>query len=131
MPNPFDSYTDMFLFRTGCSPTWEDPSNVNGGRLVIPIHNHSHHTTTLRIWMRLVIVVFHENWEKKYKICGIALNIRAWGDCISMWNTDDDKILAKNLKRELRTIVMSRKIGYISHKDKIKNKHTSPAKKDT
>lgn len=118
--DPTSQYADFYIFRDGLTPTWEDPGNKDGGRLVIPVTDHSNHTSTLRIWMQLVITVFSENWDNAFTICGIGMSIREWGDFITMWNTDTStKARLKILKTEIRPMVKGVHVGYVPHKEKL------------
>jgi len=128
--NPTAKYADLYLFRNGLTPTWEDPGNRDGGRMVIPVTEHANHTATLRMWMQLIILVFSENFDNIFTICGIGISIREWGDFITLWNLDTStKARIKVLKTEIRPLVKGVHVGYVPHKEKLEamNKPKTPA----
>jgi len=117
---PTSKYADFYIFKNGLTPTWEDPGNKDGGRLVIPVTDHFSHSATLHIWMQLVLMVFSENWHSSFTICGVGMSFREWGDFITLWNTDTStKSKLKVLKTEIRPLVKGVHVGYVPHKEKL------------
>ena len=94
---------ELFFFKDGIKPMWEDPRNVKGGRwsffFTISAHGEKRQESLKRvgmIWERIIMKLacgtfipadnhYQEIIERE--VCGAILSIRASKAIISIWNT--------------------------------------------
>jgi len=95
-PADLPAGTDLFLFRDGVRPMWEDPANENGGCMKMRLKKGS----SGRVWEDLVLWVvgnqMRERREDEGAVCGIALSVKSHGDVVSIWTRtcEDAEVVA-------------------------------------
>ena len=85
-PNDIQEPVDLFLFKHGIKPMWEDQANAKGGRWVVRLRKGlaSHY------WESLVLAMIGEQFDVGNEICGAAVNISPTRDSIAVWNRHAD-----------------------------------------
>eukprot|EP01138_Halocafeteria_seosinensis_P003599 gb/GECG01003678.1/.p1 GENE.gb/GECG01003678.1/~~gb/GECG01003678.1/.p1 ORF type:complete len:364 (+),score=49.72 gb/GECG01003678.1/:1-1092(+) len=85
-PNDIQEPVDLFLFKHGIKPMWEDPANAKGGRWVVRLRKGlaSHY------WESLILAMIGEQFDVGNEICGAAVNISPTRDSIAVWNRHAD-----------------------------------------
>lgn len=80
--------TDLFLFRHGVQPMWEDKANEAGGRLSMRVRKHA----SSKAFEDLVLALIGEQFDSPDFVCGIACSIRFQEDILSIWlrSADND-----------------------------------------
>lgn len=73
--------TDLFLFRHGVQPMWEDEANSSGGRLTLRIRKN----LSSRAFEDLALALIGEQFEAPEFVCGIACSVRFQEDTLSIW----------------------------------------------
>lgn len=76
--------TDIFLFRHGVQPMWEDEANASGGRLVMRVRK----SATNRAFEDLALALIGEQFETPDFVCGVTCSIRYQEDILSIWVRD-------------------------------------------
>jgi translation initiation factor 4E len=74
-------YSNFRLFKQGVKPTWDDPHNVNGGKIVIRTKK----SDTSRIWFELILIVITQQISPMNAVSGIVLSIRPNENEVSVW----------------------------------------------
>jgi translation initiation factor 4E len=72
---------DVFLFRHGVQPMWEDEANALGGRLSLRVRKQA----TSKAFEDLALALIGEQFEVPELVCGIACSIRFQEDILSIW----------------------------------------------
>lgn len=87
-PNDVKESVDLFLFKHGIKPMWEDPANAKGGRWVVRLKKGlaSHY------WESLILAIIGEQFDVGNEICGAAVNISPQRDSIAVWNRHADNV---------------------------------------
>lgn len=85
-PNHLPPPTDLFLFRHGIQPMWEDETNASGGRLVLRVRK----TATARAFEDLALCLIGEQFESPDLVCGIACSVRFQDDVLAIWLRSGD-----------------------------------------
>lgn len=95
-----DNGTELFFFRKGVKPMWEDPINAKGGRWIFRFEKRyfSDQQTGL-IWERLLLKLisgtfipqsnFYADIIEK-DVCGVTLSVRGDQVIIKIWNTHQE-----------------------------------------
>ncbi|PRP89174.1 eukaryotic translation initiation factor 4E type 3-like [Planoprotostelium fungivorum] len=85
-PTELGPRSSLHLMKHGIYPLWEDPSNYNGGEVVI----HIDRGDTSIAWQTVLIAVIGEQFSNIIMsgddICGVSVNVRKNESCISVWN---------------------------------------------
>lgn len=76
--------TDIFLFRHGVQPMWEDEANSSGGRLSMRVRKQA----TSKAFEDLALALIGEQFDTPEFVCGIACSIRFQDDILSIWIRD-------------------------------------------
>lgn len=111
---PFDYY----FFRHNIQPMWEDPSNINGGKMTLMFKKTCDAEFIDKVWLYTVLGCIGEQF--KDNICGIVLNIRKHQDRINVWiNTDNEEDI-KNLALQWKelTEIKNMHVSYVKHNNK-------------
>lgn len=85
-------FTDLFLFRHGVQPMWEDEANASGGRLSMRVRKH----VSSKAFEDLVLALIGEQFESPEFVCGIACSVRSQDDIFSIWLRSADNEAAIN-----------------------------------
>lgn len=80
-PSHLNPTTDLFLFRHGIQPMWEDEANAGGGRLVLRVRK----SATSRAFEDLALCLIGEQFENPDAVCGIVCATRFQDDVLSIW----------------------------------------------
>ncbi|VDM43076.1 unnamed protein product [Toxocara canis] len=81
--------SDYYLFKEGIKPMWEDDSNINGGRWLVPVDKQRRVPLLDHYWLELLMAVIGEQFEDYADlICGAAVSVRQKGDKVSLWTRD-------------------------------------------
>src|SRR5690606_35168089 len=101
------------LFKNNIQPTWEDLSNSNGGRILIP----SNEMNVCNYWERCILALVTNT--KYPQINGIVLTIRKKNYKITIWLNTCNMNIIKTNGRELKSILnyddTTEKIQFESH----------------
>ncbi|KAM7540615.1 hypothetical protein Aperf_G00000026328 [Anoplocephala perfoliata] len=82
--------TDLYIFKKGIKPMWEDPMNENGGRWLINIPPDFIDDVNF-YWEELLMLIVGSYWETEEdskEICGVVFQPRARGSKISLWTSN-------------------------------------------
>ncbi|KAJ3177071.1 Eukaryotic translation initiation factor 4E type 2 [Irineochytrium annulatum] len=79
-PSDLPAISDVFLFKAGQRPTWED--NPAGGKWIVRLKK----GLASRYWENLVIALISEQFDVGSEICGAVISIRHSEDILSVWN---------------------------------------------
>ena len=85
-PSSLPVVSDIQVFKSGVTPTWEDEANVNGGKWIVRIKK----GLADRYWESLIIALIGEDFDVEDEICGAVLSLRSSEDIISVWNRSAD-----------------------------------------
>lgn len=83
-PNELPSSTDLHFFREGIKPTWEDPHNEKGGKLIVRLPK----GLASRYWEEVLLALIGAQIPHipSDEICGAVLSIRYNEDILGIWN---------------------------------------------
>ena len=101
-PSACPAITDFHLFKHGIKPTWEDPSNRNGGQFIIRMKK----GLSSRCWEALLLAIIGEQFDVGNEICGAVISIRYNEDIVALWNRNADNIEAQNKIRHHMTSIL-------------------------
>ncbi|XP_006831143.1 PREDICTED: eukaryotic translation initiation factor 4E type 1B-like [Chrysochloris asiatica] len=80
------SSCDYTLFNDCIQPMWEDSRNKWGGRWLVCLANHQHHSKLDHLWLETLLSLIGESFEEHSReVCGADINICTKGDKISVW----------------------------------------------
>jgi translation initiation factor 4E len=85
-PAHLSPLTDIFLFRHGVQPMWEDEANALGGRLSVRVRKH----VSSKAFEDLVLAMIGEQFDTPEFICGLACSVRYQEDILSIWLKTSD-----------------------------------------
>jgi len=120
-PSNLQDGTDLYLFRGGVLPAWEDPFNNKGGSWTyrIPKDDGTHKTDTA--WFNSVLTMIGDNFDDADDICGLVISIRPKINRIQLWvrNSDDREAVRRIGKqfKDVNRIKQQTKIFFYSHDD--------------
>ncbi|VUZ42293.1 unnamed protein product [Hymenolepis diminuta] len=80
--------TDLYVFKKGIKPMWEDPMNEHGGRWLIQVPPNA---DVNFYWEELLMLVVGNCWETEEdssEICGVVFQPRTRGSRISLWTAN-------------------------------------------
>jgi translation initiation factor 4E len=108
-PGQLDPPTDMFMFRRGVQPMWEDEANSSGGRLSLRLRK----GYASRAFEDLALCAIGEQFEIPDFVCGITCSVRFQDDVLSIWVRSADNAqaiagVANTAKRALASSIQSR-----------------------
>mmetsp|Transcript_37391 Transcript_37391/g.72424 ORF Transcript_37391/g.72424 Transcript_37391/m.72424 type:complete len:241 (-) Transcript_37391:87-809(-) len=85
---------DIYFFREGINPEWEDSANAHGGRWLLSLNRDSFETMTEvdMYWERLLVALVNNVIEGAEEITGATINSRRGARRIMIWlrNAHDD-----------------------------------------
>jgi len=120
-PSNLPDGADLYLFRAGVSPAWEDPFNSKGGSWTyrIPKDDGTHKIDTA--WFNSVLTMIGDNFDDADDICGLVLSIRAKTNRMQLWvrHADDREAVRRIGKqfKDINRIKQQTKIFFYSHDD--------------
>lgn len=89
-PNELPTTTDYHFFRSGIKPTWEDPSNIRGGKWIVRLKK----GLASRYWEEIILAMIGMQLQGAGgggdEICGAVCSIRYNEDIVSVWNKSAD-----------------------------------------
>eukprot|EP00546_Thalassionema_frauenfeldii_P009661 CAMPEP_0178914284 /NCGR_PEP_ID=MMETSP0786-20121207/11339_1 /TAXON_ID=186022 /ORGANISM="Thalassionema frauenfeldii, Strain CCMP 1798" /LENGTH=235 /DNA_ID=CAMNT_0020587173 /DNA_START=190 /DNA_END=897 /DNA_ORIENTATION=+ len=103
-PNDLPTTTDYHLFRSGIKPTWEDPSNVKGGKWIVRLKK----GLASRYWEEsmLALIGCQFTGVPEGEICGVVVSIRYSEDILGIWNkTAHDRELTERIREAIKKIL--------------------------
>uniref|UniRef100_A0A1I7YH21 eIF-4F 25 kDa subunit n=1 Tax=Steinernema glaseri TaxID=37863 RepID=A0A1I7YH21_9BILA len=119
-PSKLPYGSDYYVFKRGIKPTWEDESNVKGGRWIINIERLNRDKCLNTYWMEVLIAMIGEQLPDSEYICGMAVSCRNKGDKISVWtryaNKDEHNLRIGMKLKEVLGLPDSELIQYVGHK---------------
>ncbi|KAI9341429.1 translation initiation factor eIF 4e-like domain-containing protein [Obelidium mucronatum] len=83
-PHELPTASDLFLFKEGLRPTWED--QPTGGKWIVRLKK----GLASRYWENLVLALIGEQFEVGNEICGAVISMRHQEDILSVWNKTAD-----------------------------------------
>uniref|UniRef100_A0A0X3P7B6 EIF-4F 25 kDa subunit n=1 Tax=Schistocephalus solidus TaxID=70667 RepID=A0A0X3P7B6_SCHSO len=102
-PSEIMNGTDIYIFKDGIQPMWEDERNRNGGRWLI---NVPHIEMLDTYWEELLMLIIGNDWEteaESEQICGAVFQRRARGPKISLWTSDaEDEATVMRIGRRVK-----------------------------
>ncbi|EFA84126.1 hypothetical protein PPL_03199 [Heterostelium album PN500] len=109
----FSSLSDIYLFKEGIRPVWEDPENQNGGKFVIKVRRNY----TSKWWEDLLLAFVGEQIDGGDTINGIVISFRtADNSLIGIWNKDcNDNDSKERIAASLRNLFRIEKVDYKPH----------------
>ena len=115
---------ELFFFKEGIKPVWENRHNRGGGKFVLRVKKEKSNEVWEGILVNTII------WENE-TVCGIVLNIKKKEMVISIWTKEleyhSDKEAIKNWMRE--TIGIPKNV-YIEYKEHPFTEDIAPLEKD-
>ncbi|KAK4469439.1 hypothetical protein MN116_006991 [Schistosoma mekongi] len=90
-PKEMTNGNDLYMFKCGIVPKWEDPKNENGGRWLINI---SPRQDVDFLWDELLMLLIGSDWdtdEEENQICGAVFQPRSRGNKMAVWLACDDE----------------------------------------
>merc|ERR1711920_184655 len=87
-PSQINNGNDLYVFKEGIQPQWEDPMNENGGRWLMNIPTGD---VVDKYWEELLILLMSSYWdtdEEAKQICGAVFQSRSRGHKLAVWLTD-------------------------------------------
>lgn len=107
-PSTLEERTDLFLFKKGIFPEWEDENNIKGGSVLCRIQKE----VSDIIWERLLLGVIREGFGNG--LCGVVFATRRSDNVISAWIKSDEDI---NLtKKAFCTILEAKTEGLLEYR---------------
>lgn len=109
---------EVYMFRFGFKPLWEDEENKAGGKFMIVLPK----GLTTKLWEKLILSLIGEQMEIGPQIVGIVLSPRYLDDHISIWIKDANTHAA--IKEKIQTFfseVAPEKVTFKAHVESIKD----------
>ncbi|VDD82283.1 unnamed protein product [Mesocestoides corti] len=104
-PSEIANGTDLYVFKDGIQPMWEDPKNQHGGRWLIN-YTHDIHDP---YWEELLMLIVGNSWDTEQEseeICGAVFQPRARGVKISLWTSDcEDEESIMRIGRRVKEVL--------------------------
>jgi len=102
---------------------WEDATNVNGGKWVVPLPKNRKDILD-EYWLQSVLTVIGENFDEGDEICGCVVSIRKQQDRLALWTkTADNKEACISIGKQIKAALNlpeTPKISYQVHNDSLK-----------
>ncbi|KAJ3095015.1 Eukaryotic translation initiation factor 4E type 2 [Phlyctochytrium planicorne] len=83
-PSDLPAISDIFIFKDGLKPTWED--QPQGGKWMVRLKK----GLASRFWENLVLAIISDQFDVGNEICGAVISIRHSEDILSVWNLNAD-----------------------------------------
>lgn len=117
---------DMYFFRGGIEPEWEDPSATGGGIFKLELSQKSHRNGLINnLWYELLMAVVGERFDNGELITGVVFSRRQKEDRICIWTrnlSEQGETIEREIKkklaeqfREFLGIGQSGNLQYITH----------------
>jgi len=121
-PDSLPKSCEVFLFKSGIRPLWEDPANKGGGRFVLHIKKIFANKT----WEDMLIAVVTSTKDDP-EINGVVINVRSWEILLSIWMSKIDEDRCERYRAWIRKslgMTENIKIEYKEHPnpEEVKNK---------
>lgn len=100
-----DYNVDCHLFRSGIKPLWEDPMNLNGGKLTFRVKREG--IACMRYWEALMLGLIGETLDPLHdEVCGVIVSIRSNTVILSVWNKNHKDLDAiAEMKERIKTLL--------------------------
>jgi len=110
------------LFKSDVTPSWEDPSNVNGGKyIIVPPKNCNY----LECWLSLIIALIIGELGFADQLTGAVFSIRPWGIVFSLWTGGSSE---KRIADKVKEIFQVSNVKFQKHKISKSMKLPGPSK---
>ena len=111
-PSSLKVKMDMYVFKKGIEPKWEDHKCAKGGRWTAPLPKDNNGLN--KAWLEVLLAMIGEQFREGDDICGIVLQPRKGGCRVSLWTkTGRDEAMQLSLGRKLKEILS------VSDRDKL------------
>lgn len=91
-PTQLPPGTDLFVFRSGVQPMWEDAANSAGGRLTVRLRKAASAVAFEETVLRLV----GGTLQPRGSLCGVSVSVRPSHDVLALWlNTSDENVISR------------------------------------
>lgn len=105
-PDNLPSTTDYHFFREGIKPTWEDPSNIRGGKWIVRLRK----GLASRYWEEIILALIGSQFVThpltEGEVCGVVVSIRYSEDIVSVWNrTANDRDITDRLREVIKRVL--------------------------
>ncbi|CAN8290825.1 unnamed protein product [Cochlearia groenlandica] len=106
---------DLYCFKHGIEPKWEDPVCVNGGKWTMMFPKAKLESN----WLNTLLALVGEQFEQGDEICGAVLNFRTRGDKVSIWtkNAANEEAQLSIGKQWKELLGYNETMGFIVHED--------------
>ena len=92
------------MFKPDIKPTWEDPANSHGGKLVIRIREPAPEPAS-RLWMLLLRAAWANNLHSEEDVCGLVFSLRPKGHMISIWTRASEEVKLEAMTKFYRQVL--------------------------
>ncbi|CAB9510443.1 factor isoform 4E-2 [Seminavis robusta] len=98
-PSQLSLNSNYHIFREGILPTWEDPTNIDGGKFVYTMQKKISKTGVCdESWMFTVLAAIGETMDLDGdQVVGAVVSIRKSQDRIALWIKSSDKHICRNI----------------------------------
>ena len=96
-PNDFNG--DLFIFKEGTQPMWEDPNNMRGGKFSIYLQKES----SSLLWDEVAISFCGGVLPYYNEINGVAISTRKFHHSVQIWFRNYDNELVDAMRKELKS----------------------------
>eukprot|EP00276_Gloeochaete_wittrockiana_P023724 CAMPEP_0184369186 /NCGR_PEP_ID=MMETSP1089-20130417/162104_1 /TAXON_ID=38269 ORGANISM="Gloeochaete wittrockiana, Strain SAG46.84" /NCGR_SAMPLE_ID=MMETSP1089 /ASSEMBLY_ACC=CAM_ASM_000445 /LENGTH=213 /DNA_ID=CAMNT_0026711601 /DNA_START=384 /DNA_END=1025 /DNA_ORIENTATION=- len=110
---------NYYLFKSEIYPSWEDPSNKDGGSWTINFQKSDDDNKKDEVWLHTALACIGECLTYSEEVCGAVFSSRARGSRIEVWikKATEDRI--RSIGSDLKgTLDLQYKIEYIGHNDR-------------
>ena len=93
-PSELSVGSQIFLFRKGIRPEWEDEAFLNGGRFLFKHYRRNHLDMANKLWEELVLAFIGEQFTYRNEVLGIMVHLKNGIDGFQVWikNGRDEKL---------------------------------------
>jgi len=123
---------DMYFFRGGIEPEWEDPSANGGGIFKLELSEKPHRNALINnLWYELLMAVVGERFDSGKMITGVVFSRRQKEDRICIWTrnlSEQGETIEREIKkklaeqfREFLGIGQGGNLQYITHDENMHN----------
>jgi len=127
---------DMYFFRGGIEPEWEDPSATGGGIFKLELSEKPHRNGLINnLWYELLMAVVGERFDNGRMITGVVFSRRQKEDRICIWTrnlSEQGETIERETKkklaeqfREFLGIGQGGNLQYITHDENMSNNNTA------
>lgn len=117
---------DLYLFKEGIEPKWEDSVCAQGGewRYQVEKKNPRDSQVVNTMWLNALLACVGEQFNEGEDVCGVAINLRKNTAKFFLWTKNaSNEALQTSLGRQFRQVLElpgNVRLSYFSHDDLIK-----------